>query len=455
MNKLSLERLIDFILSLRLDQISANAKDRAKWNILDTLGAIIAGGQEDELVKLIRHFRTDGALVSTAFVDDYPKVGEMVAAFVNGMAGTSLEVDPGHRYAVGHPSIHVLPAILALAEKEQRSGSDLLLSYLIGYEVASRIGIACSLRPLFHPHGIFGTVGAAVSCAHLGGADENLIRQSINISCSFAVTNSWQNAFQGSSARNACAGMSGHFGILAWRMALSGSTGSDGALSETFGRLLGEGFSYGKLLEGLGNTLEIERYYTKLYACCGSIHPSLDAVNEIRKRRNVDPGQISRIIVRTFFPTSTFSAKDPVNPMASRFSLPYAIAVLLFFGECMPSSFSLEGLKNPHILALAKKVEVFEDPSFTERLPEERCSRVEIIFQDGTSETAFRTDHRGSYMEPHSNEEIENKFLRLTEPSFGREEASALVKDILDIEKIENISSLTARMRGYFSNQRS
>jgi len=452
MSKLGPEQFLDFVLSTQLDDFSADAKNRALWNILDTMGAIIAGGQEDEIIKLIRCLGMKAPLISTVLGDNFQKVGEMSAAFLNGMAGTSLEVDPGHRYAVGHPSIHVLPAVLALAEQEHRPGSDLLLSYLIGYEVTSRIGMACSLRPLFHPHGIFGTVGAAVACAHFGGADENLLRQTMNISCSFVMANSWQNALQGSSARNACAGMAGHFGILAWRMATSGCIGFDGALSETFGRLVGEGFSYGKMLEGLGNPFEIERYYTKLYACCGSIHPTLDAVDEIRQRRSIDPGRIQRILVRTFFPTSSFSARDPLNSMASRFSVPYAIAALLVSGECMPQSFSRDALENPNIVELSRKVDVVEDPSFTVRLPEERCSAVEIILEDGTSESAFRTDHRGSYLAPHSDEELEGKFLGLTERVIGREGARAILQEIMGIEKIKDISLLTEKIRGYRSD---
>src|SRR6202030_1661799 len=93
-----------------------------------------------------------------------------MAAFLNGTAGTMLEIDEGNQFARGHPGIHVVPAVLAAAEELGSSGSDVLLAIALGYEIGSRVGIASKLRVTMHPHGTWGTVGAAVAVARLHGA---------------------------------------------------------------------------------------------------------------------------------------------------------------------------------------------------------------------------------------------------------------------------------------------
>lgn len=79
------------------------------------------------------------------------------AAFLNGVAGTTLELDEGNQFACGHPAIHVVPALLAIAGKH--SGLALLTALVLGYEIGARIGIASRLRVTMHPHGNWGTVG--------------------------------------------------------------------------------------------------------------------------------------------------------------------------------------------------------------------------------------------------------------------------------------------------------
>jgi 2-methylcitrate dehydratase PrpD len=445
-----LEKFIDFLSSTELSDFPEKDKRIALWNILDTIGAIMAGGQEPEIIELTRRLRAgNGHGSSTALVDQFPVMEQTWAAFLNGTAGVALEVDPGHRYALGHPSIHVLPAILALAEREHRSGADLLLSYLIGYETSSRFGTISRLRQGFHPHGVFGTVGAAVACAHLGGARGKKLQEAMNIACSFVVTNAWENATEGVTVRNACAGMAGHFGILACEMAASGFTGLDDALSKTFGQMAAEGFSYEKLVEGLGKPFEIERYYTKLHGCCALIHSTMDALEEIRRQEVFDPEKIEKVIIRTYSPAAGWGAKEPATPLAARFSIPYATAVLMVTGESTPEYFSQKGMKDSRIRQLAQKVDLVEEASFTARLPKDRCSEVEVTLRDGTRLKGSSTDHRGSYSQPHSEAELGEKFLHLTEPLIGEAGSRQVMKKLLDIQKIGDVSELTGMMRHF------
>ena len=445
-----LRPFIEFLSVTQLSDFPEKAKRIAAWNILDTIGSIIAGGQEPEIVQLSRRLKAANPTdLSTAFVDQFSMMNPAVAAFLNGTAGVALEIDPGHRYALGHPSIHVLPATLAIAEHNHLSGADLLLSYLLGYETCARLGTSCDFKGPFHPHGVFGTVGAAVGCAHLGGARDGSLRQAMNIACSFIVTNSWLNTAQGATVRNACAGMSGHFGILSREMADSGFTGLDAAVSETFGRMVGEGFSFETFLKGLGNPFEIERFYTKIHACCGFIHPAMDALEEIRRQGNFDSEQVDRVVVRTFHPAADWDAKDPLSPLAARFSFPYASAVMLVAGECAPESFSHHRMKDPRIRDMAHRVEVLEDPALTARLPSERPAEVEVTLRDGTLLKSSKFDHRGIYSDPHSETELERKFMRYTAPIVGEQGAKQIMDKFLDIESVQDVTVLADMLREF------
>ena len=445
-----LGQFIDFLSAAQLADFPEKTKRIAAWNILDTMGSIIAGGREPEIVQLSRRFKSANPTEqSTALVDEFPKMNPSGAAFLNGTAGVALEIDPGHRYALGHPSIHVLPAVLAIAESDHRSGADLMLSYLLGYEACARLGISCDAKELFHPHGVFGTVGAAVGCAHLGGARDESLRQAMNIACSFIVTNSWLNTAQGATVRNACAGMAGHFGILSREMAESGFTGIDDGVSETFGRMVGKGFSYETFLEGLGNPFEVDRFYTKMHGCCGLIAPAMDALEEVRGRTGFDPEQVDRVLVRTFYPAANWDTKEPPSPLAARFSLSYAGAVMLVRGECTPENFSHDCMKDPRIRDMARRVEVLEDPALTARLPSERPAEVEVSLRDGTQFKASKSDHRGLFTDPHSETELENKFIRCTESILGEQGSKQVMEKFLDIESVQDVTSLTDMLRNF------
>ena len=80
------------------------------------------------------------------------------AAFINGTAGTFLEMDEGNQFARGHPAIHVLPAILSISSKKNNNYKEFLEAFIIGYDVAARIGLACNLNLNMHPHGTWGGV---------------------------------------------------------------------------------------------------------------------------------------------------------------------------------------------------------------------------------------------------------------------------------------------------------
>jgi 2-methylcitrate dehydratase PrpD len=156
-----------FAARLRFADLPAEVAQRSRLALLDCIGAISAGSQEPEVQSLATR------MTAREGTGDAPVIGSPLgarpgtAAFLNGTAGTSLELDEGNQYARGHPAIHVVPALLAAPRGD---GAALLTALAVGYEFGSRVGIASKLNVAMHPHGTWGTLGAAMGVAKLHGA---------------------------------------------------------------------------------------------------------------------------------------------------------------------------------------------------------------------------------------------------------------------------------------------
>ena len=125
----------------------------------DCIGAIVGGMAEKEMQQLLQNLaiRKNG---EASLLGDKYKTASQTAAFLNGTAGTFLEMDEGHQFAKGHPAMHIFPALFS-AEGKNISGTAFLRAFILGYDVAARIGFASQLNPAMHPHGTWGGLGAA------------------------------------------------------------------------------------------------------------------------------------------------------------------------------------------------------------------------------------------------------------------------------------------------------
>ncbi|MEQ9208736.1 MAG: MmgE/PrpD family protein [Pseudomonadales bacterium] len=203
-----LDDLSLFLENTTFDDLPEAVLERARFVIADCVAAVIGGAAEPEMQRLVARMAGNGGGSSTVLGAGL-RVDASKAAFLNGTAGTFLEMDEGNQFNRGHPGIHVVPAALALAEAMGRNGRDVLLAVTLGYEVGARIGMAAKIRPSMHPHGTWGTTGAAVAVAKMMRADAVQFREVINISSSLGLTTSRQTMLQGGTVRNSFSGFSG------------------------------------------------------------------------------------------------------------------------------------------------------------------------------------------------------------------------------------------------------
>ena len=166
-----LDHIAEFICNCQFDHLPPEIINRACEVTADTLAAIASGAQEEEVKVLSERILADNDQGNSTIIGSGERTEPSKAALINGTAGTFLELDEGNQFGRGHPGIHVIPAALAIAEEKGLSGRDYITALVLGYEIGTRIGIACKLRMSMHPHGTWGSVGAAVAVGKLSGYD--------------------------------------------------------------------------------------------------------------------------------------------------------------------------------------------------------------------------------------------------------------------------------------------
>ncbi len=442
-----LGRLARLAAGIRLDALPASTVAAARLVLLDTLGAVVAGGTEAEnaaLAKLAAR-RTGGATL----VGHGVKCDAFWAALTNATAGVALEVDEGNRLGGGHPAIHTLPGALAIAEEHGLGGRQLLEALIAGYEVGSRIGSATTVRADVHSHGTWGTISTAVAVARLYDAPADMMLEVVNLAASMSPANTWTPALQGATIRNLYPGRSAWQGILAVELQRCGFTGLDDAPADVYGTLLADRFDPDAAvagIDGLGRDepYRIEQNYFKLHACCRYNHFALDAILALRTAHAIAPEEVARVEVVTIPFGVRMVEPDPETALAARFSIPYAAAAALVLGRADVTAFVPPALEDSRIRDLARRVDVRADPAMSPRRIDHPTAHVTIALRDGRVLRESTTVPRGDAAHPVAREAIVHKFLALASPVLGEPRAREIVATVEQGETLTDVRDLTA-----------
>lgn len=449
MSKDYLTTLAEFTCATRLADLPASLKERGRWIIADSVGAIAGGMQMPEMKAFVtRHLasRQPGAAsVIGAGVAADPRD----AALLNGTAGTWQEQDEGNLYAKGHPGIQVVPAVLAVAQAQRLSGADALLALILGYEVSARINRASNSRLAFHPHGTYGVLGAAVAVGKLRGYDPARMRQLLNVAATCGVATSRNAIVEGVTVRNIYTGMSGYSGQLACEMVESGFTGEVDGVGYIFGKIYGDGFDRPLTIEKLGSEYLTARSYFKIHACGRYIHSALDLIEDLLAQRGgtIDPASIEKIDFAGYSFVASLHRKECKTSFDARFSVPFATASLIFHGKAGLKNFEQPAVDNPVIQALAQRVSVTENPEYSKAFPHKQQVDVTLTLRDGTVLKAKGEHTKGEAERPHQPGELREKFLELSAGAWPRQQGGAFLDGLLAIDEVPDMRAFLREHR--------
>ncbi|NNF23281.1 MAG: MmgE/PrpD family protein [Rhodobacteraceae bacterium] len=388
--------------------------------LADSIGAIVGGAAEPEVAALTER-QCAGVPGIAQVIGTARTAAPQTAAFLNGTAGTTLEMDEGNQFCKGHPGMHVIPAVLAAAAGRDLPGAALLSAIAVGYEAAARVGIATALRPSMHPHGTWGAIGAVAGVMRLGGAEAGAIRNAMNMAANLGLSTSRRTMLEGGTVRNTFAGVSNQMGLLAADLAASGYSGDSDGVGHVFGKVVSDSFEPAALTDALGSRWEVMRNYFKMHSCCRYNHATLDALAAIRTGNpDLRAEDVDRVTVETYNLAVELADPAPKNVLAAKFSVPFAVATVLVHGSSGVESFASGTVSEPATRALAARVEVREDPSMSAQLPDKRPARVTVTLKDGRRLTAATQTNRGDWADPYPPEDIHAKYLSLTQRLWSR-----------------------------------
>jgi 2-methylcitrate dehydratase PrpD len=430
-----------FISQTGFGDIPAETVSRAKLIIADCVGAIVGGSAEPEILAFTSSIKSSG---TSRILGSLNLTDPQTASLINGTAGTVLEMDEGHQFARGHPGMHIFPALLAATEStpESVSGKDFLTAFIIGYDIAARIGLATSLNANMHPHGTWGVVGAAAALGALNRLNEVQLAELLNIASSLTLATSRKTMLEGGTVRNAYTGVANQMSHTAHQLLMAGFTGEQDGIGSVFGGVVSSGFDVEASLESIGTRFEVDRNYFKLHACCRYNHAALDALwILIDKHPELQyPKQIDRIHVESYFLAAELDDQKPRNMLAARFSIPFAIATTLINRSSKVHSFTGNALTDSATLALAAKTSISENSFMSAQLPDLRPAEVSITMKNGHNFKAGVKTNRGDWQDPYNNAQLKEKYMSLTARRWSHKTSDTVYNNIVSLDRFSNVT---------------
>ncbi len=341
---------------LRYETFAPDVVRWAKVAIADTVGCAIAGAPEETARAALRVTcggQTDGpcTILGTA-----AKARPLDAAFVNAIAGHALDFDDTSKSLAGHPTVIILPAVLALAEARGASGQDVVEAYVVGLETATRIARGVNFHHYekgWHPTATLGIFGAAAGCSRLLRLSESQVAVALAACVSLAC--GVKSNF-GTQIKPLHAGVAARNGLLAAQLAQEGYSASESAFEHPQGFLEvfnGAGnYDAQRMLGNWGEPYDLldPGISIKKYPCVYSVHAAVDAAVLLHERHALQAADIRSVVVRMhrrrLLPHVRRMAESALD---AKFSLPYAIARALIDGRVSLEHFENDAWEEPRV----------------------------------------------------------------------------------------------------------
>jgi len=415
----------------------------------DWLGSAIAGKNEAPVQIILDIIRELGGTPESTIIPSESHGNCLMAALANGASSHVVEMDDLHRESILHPAAPIIPAVLALAEREKASGSDLLLAIAVGYEAAIRVAIAVgpSHYHCWHTTSTCGTFGAAAGAARLLGLNEE---QTISAygSAGTQAGGLWEFLTNNAMSKQLHTGKAALNGLLSALLAQRGFTGARKILEgeKGFFRATSSDFDPAKCLAQLGKEFYFERNSLKYHASCGHTHSTIDAVLQATQGVAHRPDEIDSVSV-SVYQGALDLLKDivPTTPYFAKFNLPFCIASALMFGHANLADFSPERIRNPEMIQVMQKIRIQADPELSAMYPRKWPARVEIVKRTGERLTGSVTYPKGDPENPLSESEVVGKFKSLTRGLIADDWADALCERALALDRLSDVSGFFIR----------
>jgi 2-methylcitrate dehydratase PrpD len=452
-----------FVVATLHDDIPGDVMHLGKRSVIDGLGLALAGAASQTGTITRRYLASLGIASSdgSTVIGSELRLPARFAAFANGVSihaddydDTQLAVAKDRVYGLlTHPTAPALPPVLALAERDRRSGRDLMTAYHVGVEVECKVAEAIFPRHYqqgFHTTGTCGAIGAAAAAAKLLGLEREATRRALSLGATQA--GALRENF-GTMTKPFHAGRAAESGVVAADLAALGFTASPNGLEADRGffRAAGGGYSPEMIDGKLGNpwTFASPGVSIKPHPSGSLTHPGMAVMLDLIRHHDLRPERVKRVSVGTNhnMPNALIHHR-PRTELQAKFSMEFCMAILLLEREAGLRHFTDEVVNRPDVQAMVQRIDFGMHPEAEAAGFDKMTTIIEVELDDGSVVKGAADFGKGSPANPMSDAELADKFRQCA--AWGGLDA-AQTQRVLDlawrIETIDDIGALTQHLR--------
>jgi 2-methylcitrate dehydratase PrpD len=423
----------------------------AKHRILDTLGAIVSGARLKPGEMAIRFVRSQGGTSEASVPTTDIRTSAINAALAAGMFAHADETDDFEPITKAHPGCATVPAAMAMAERDDRSGTELLRAVTLGYDLCCRLLMALGPDHVRATHrsaeGVSSTFGALGAAASLARLDENGMRYALSYAAQqVSGIWSWERDTEHVEKAFDFAGMGARNGITATLMAQAGFTGVPDVLDGEHNALqaLSREPRPEEMVSRLGSRFFITETAIKVFAIGYPIQAPLDAFLTLRREHGLTVENVERIVAR--LPEDGARIVD--NRAMPDVNLQYVFAVALIDGTLsFDSSHSYERMRDSKVTAVKQRVQLLGDRSLMDPAAP-RSGRVDVVLRDGRTISHFTRYAPGTKENPLDTAGVTAKARELMTPVIGARRTEEVIERVNNLERLRSVRELAKLLAG-------
>lgn len=448
-----------FIVATKPSRIPADVSHLGKRSILDGLGLALAGNAAESGHIVRTYLKSLGIPTDkgATVIGTNMKVPPRFAAFANGIAihaddydDTQLAVAKDRVYGLlTHPTAPALPPVLALGERDNRSGLDVLTAYQLAVEVETKLSEAINPRHYdhgFHSTATIGAIAAAAGASRMMGLNLEQTRRAIGIGASQSA--GLRENF-GTMTKPFHPGRSAESGIVAAEFAKMGWTATPVVLEANRGffKAAGGGYDAAAIEDKLGKpwSFAFPGVSIKPHPSGSLTHPGMGLMLDLIRQHDIRPAQVAKVKVGTnrHMPNALIHHR-PKNELQAKFSMEFCMAILLLERKAGLAEFTDQVVNRADVRKMIEKVEFGVHPEAEAAGYEKMTTIIDIELQDGRKISGRADFGKGSPTNPMSDEELANKFHECAAwGKLPRANADKIVDLVFNLEKVKSIRELT------------
>lgn len=440
--------LADQARTLTFADIPEETRTWARQCVLDYIACGVAGASDELSRILFAELSEQGGRESTTIFGQVERLPAASAALINGAASHALDFDDVNLAMPGHPSVAILPGLLALAEERGASGEAVLTAFVAGYELQCRVGRVLAPGHYdvlgFHATATIGSFGAAAACAHLLQLEKEQFVTALGIAGTQAAG---LKSMFGTMCKPLHAGKASYHGLMAAKLAMRGFTSRTDVIEcqQGFASTHSPDFHVERASEIPAHGWYIRSNLFKYHAACYMVHSSIEATRKLREQFGVTPDRVEHIRVELEESCDRIcNIPAPRTGLEAKFSLRLATAMgLSGIDTGRLSTYSEAVAADPELVRLRDKVSL----DFRTGIPN-TFAEIEVLLTDGTRLSARHDSGIAAADTADQGRRLEEKFAGLVEPILGAQRCTALISRITGFETLENLRELMALTGG-------